>query len=112
MLFLDVLNKIVFSPAGVATQLTTEWFLIRVYVHVISQPLLVSILVTAYLTLVRLDVLVRSLVSRHGRGSVSAEATGSTHEWSLIGVFESHVFVQSRLLNCCIVTRRTTKPRT
>ena len=64
-------------------------------VHVVSQPLPVCILMSTDVTLVRLGILMRPLVSGHGRGCVRAEATSSTHVGSLIGVFESYVFIQS-----------------
>ena len=49
--FLEMSRKVVLPPAGVAAQLRLESLVIRVQIHVISQPLYVGILVPTYFVL-------------------------------------------------------------
>ena len=62
-MLLEMRRQVVLPAAGVAAQLAAERFVVRVDVHVISQPLLVGVFVAANLALVRLQVAVGPLVS-------------------------------------------------
>ena len=107
VLLLEVGCQVVLPPACVVAQLTLEGLVVSVQVHVVSQPLPVSIHMAAHLTLMRLCLGMASLVSRHRGRRVCGEPAGIAHERPLVGVLEPHVLIQGRLLHSSVTTMGT-----